>query len=54
MDARLFCDTVGRNKKQIENYISNQLEKDQMSEQMNLKKFVDSLRECKMKCVSYR
>ena len=36
-----FVDTVGRNKKQIENYIRNQLEQDQISEQMSLKEFVD-------------
>jgi putative transposase len=36
-----FVDTVGRNKKQIENYIRNQLEQDQISEQMSLKEFVN-------------
>ena len=36
-----FVDTVGRNKKQIENYIRNQLEQDQITEQMSLKEFVD-------------
>lgn len=34
-------DTVGRNKKQIEEYIRNQLEQDQISDQMSLKEFID-------------
>ena len=34
-------DTVGRNKKQIEEYIPNQLEQDQISDQMSLKEFID-------------
>ena len=36
-----YVDTVGRNKKQIEAYIRNQLEQDQVSDQMSLKEFVD-------------
>ncbi len=36
-----YVDTVGRNKKQIANYIRNQLEQDQIMEQMSLKEFID-------------
>ena len=36
-----YVDTVGRNKKQIEEYIRNQLEQDQIADQMGLKEFVD-------------
>ena len=36
-----YVDTVGRNKKQIEEYIRNQLEQDQISDQMSLKEFID-------------
>ena len=34
-------DTVGRNKKQIQEYIKRQLEEDQIADQMSLKEFVD-------------
>ena len=34
-------DTVGRNKKQIQEYIANQLQEDQIADQMGLKEFVD-------------
>ena len=34
-------DTVGRNKKQIAEYIRNQLESDQIADQIGLKEFVD-------------
>lgn len=34
-------DTVGRNKKQIEEYIRNQLEQDRITDQMSLKEFID-------------
>ena len=34
-------DTVGRNKKQIQEYIKRQLETDQIADQMSLKEFVD-------------
>ena len=33
--------TVGRNKKQIQEYIKRQLEEDQIADQMSLKEFVD-------------
>ena len=36
-----YVDTVGRNKKQIEEYIRNQLQEDQLDDQMSLKEFVD-------------
>ncbi|MBP2630072.1 MAG: tnpA [Firmicutes bacterium] len=36
-----YVDTVGRNKKQVENYIRNQLEQDQIVDQMSLKEFID-------------
>lgn len=34
-------DTVGRNKKAIQEYIKNQLEQDQIADQMSLKEFID-------------
>ena len=36
-----FVDTVGRNKKQIQEYIKRQLEEDQIADQMSLKEFID-------------
>ena len=36
-----FVDTVGKNKKQIQEYIRNQLTSDQIADQMSLKAFVD-------------
>ena len=36
-----FVDTVGRNKKQIEAYIKNQLQEDQIADQMSIKEYVD-------------
>ena len=36
-----YVDTVGRNKKQIQEYIKHQLEEDKISDQMSLKEFVD-------------
>ena len=36
-----FVDTVGKNKKQIQEYIKNQLVSDQIADQMGLKEFVD-------------
>lgn len=37
-----YVDAVGRNKKQIQEYIKRQLETDQIADQMSLKEFVDS------------
>ena len=34
-------DTVGRNKKQIQEYIKKQLEEDQIADQMSIKEFID-------------
>ena len=36
-----YVDTVGRNKKQIQEYIKRQLEEDQIADQMSLKEFID-------------
>lgn len=36
-----YVDTVGRNKKQIQEYIKNQLTEGQIAEQVELKEFVD-------------
>ena len=36
-----FVDTVGRNKKQIQEDIKNQLQEDQIADQMSIKEYVD-------------
>jgi len=36
-----YVDTVGRNKKAIENYIRNQLQQDYKDDQLSIKEFVD-------------
>ena len=36
-----YVDTVGRNKKQIQEYIRKQLEEDELSDQMSLKEYTD-------------
>ena len=36
-----FVDTVGKNKKKIQEYIKNQLPQDQIADQLSLKEFVD-------------
>ena len=36
-----YVDTVGRNKKQIQEYIRNQLEEDRIADQICLKEFID-------------
>ena len=36
-----YVDTVGRNKKQVQEYIRNQLQEDQIADQISLKEFVD-------------
>ncbi len=36
-----FVDTVGRNKKQIQEYIRNQLKEDELADQMGLTEYVD-------------
>ena len=39
-----YADTVGRNKRQIQEYIKRQLEEDQIADQMSLKEFIGRLR----------
>ena len=34
-------DTVGRNKKQVQEYIRNQLREDELADQMSIKEYVD-------------
>jgi len=36
-----FVDTIGRNKKQIEEYIKNQMKEDELLDQMTLKEYID-------------
>ena len=36
-----YVDTVGRNKKQIQEYIRHQLEEDKVSDQISLREFID-------------
>ena len=36
-----YVDTVGRNKKQVQEYIKNQLQEDQIADQMSIKEYVD-------------
>ena len=36
-----YVDTVGRNKKQIQEYIKKQLEENQLSDQMSIKEYID-------------
>ena len=36
-----YVDTVGRNKKQVQEYIKNQLQEDQIADQMSIKESVD-------------
>ena len=36
-----YVDTVGRNKKQLQEYIKHQLEEDQIADQMSLKEYID-------------
>ena len=36
-----YVDTVGRNKKQIQEYIRNQLEADKIADQISIKEFID-------------
>ena len=36
-----YVDTVGRNKKAIENYIRNQLQEDIANDQVSMKEFID-------------
>ena len=36
-----YVDTVGRNKKQIAEYIRNQLQEDEMADQMSVQEYID-------------
>jgi len=36
-----YVDTVGRNKKQVQAYIANQLREDQLADQLSIKEYVD-------------
>lgn len=36
-----YVDTVGRNKKQIAEYIRNQLQEDEMADQMSIQEYID-------------
>ena len=36
-----YVDTVGRNKKQIAEYIKNQLQEDEMADQMSIQEYID-------------
>ena len=36
-----YVDTVGRNKKQVQEYIRNQLQEDQIADQMSIREYVD-------------
>ncbi len=36
-----YVDTIGRNKKQVQEYIKNQLQEDQIADQMSIKEYVD-------------
>ena len=36
-----YVDTVGRNKKQVQEYIKNQLQEDQIADQMSIREYVD-------------
>ena len=40
-DRGYHVDTVGRNKKQIQEYIKNQLQEDQIADQMSIKEYID-------------
>ena len=40
-------DTVGRNKKQIQEYIKHQLEEAQIADQMSLKEYIDPFMDSK-------
>ena len=36
-----YVDTVGRNKKQVQEYIKNQLQEDRIADQMSIKEYMD-------------
>ena len=42
-----YVDTVGRNKKQIQEYIRHQLEEDRITDQNSIKEFIDPFTDSK-------
>ena len=38
-----YVDTVGRNKKQVQEYIKHQLDEDQIADQMSIKEYIDPI-----------
>lgn len=44
-----YVDTVGRNKKQIAEYIRNQLQEDEMADQMSIQEYIDTFTGSKTK-----
>ena len=44
-----YVDTVGRNKKQIAEYIRNQLQEDEMADQMSIQEYIDPFTDSKTK-----
>ena len=44
-----YVDTVGRNKKVIENYIRNQLQEDIVADQISMEEYLDPLQEKEIK-----
>ena len=44
-----YVDTVGRNKKQIAEYIRNQLQEDEMADQMSIQEYIDPFTGAKTK-----
>ena len=44
-----YVDTVGRNKKVIENYIRNQLQEEIVADQISMEEYLDPLQEKKLK-----
>lgn len=41
MGKKIYVDTVGRNKKQIQEYIKHQLDEDQLADQLSIKEYID-------------
>ena len=44
-----YVDTVGRNKKQIAEYIRNQLQEDEMADHMSIQEYIDTFTGSKTK-----
>lgn len=41
LGKKIYVDTVGRNKKQIQEYIKHQLDEDQLADQLSIKEYID-------------